>query len=140
LIVHSNGTRFESQRFRIDFTAAKNTPAAPPIFFASPQAGGCCEAGNANQSRVSASRGRRGINSIGPVSRLWVPCWVWTPGAIRRRLIQIAAALVRNRGRVTNLFHRLWHQGTQERVLLWLVKRGGVESENSAPMGSELET
>src|SRR6266704_2998595 len=34
----------------------------------------------------------------------------------------------------------LLHQGTQERVLLWLVKRGGAESENSAPMGSELET
>ena len=34
----------------------------------------------------------------------------------------------------------LWHQGTQERVLLWLVKRGGVESENPATMGSELET
>ena len=31
-------------------------------------------------------------------------------------------------------------QGTLERVLLWLVKRSGVESENAAPVGSELET
>jgi len=33
----------------------------------------------------------------------------------------------------------LGHQGTQERVRLWLEKRGGGESENSSPMGSELE-
>jgi hypothetical protein len=34
----------------------------------------------------------------------------------------------------------LLHQGTQERVLLWWVKRGGAEFENSAPVRSELET
>jgi len=32
------------------------------------------------------------------------------------------------------------HQGTQERVLLWLVRRGGAESENATPNWSELET
>jgi len=34
----------------------------------------------------------------------------------------------------------LQRQGTQERVLLWLVKRGGADLETSAPVGSELET
>jgi hypothetical protein len=34
----------------------------------------------------------------------------------------------------------LRHQDARERALLWLVKRGGAESENSAPVRSELET
>jgi len=66
LIVHSNGTRFESQWFRIDFTGNKKYQVSPQTSPRLRRRGKCCEAGYANQSRVSAFWGRRATFRTGP--------------------------------------------------------------------------
>src|SRR5260370_4217647 len=72
--------------------------------------GGCCEAGDADQPRVSAFRERRSIISDRTLlTALGSAHGPGRRGAIRRRLIRSDAALVGNRGKASNRFH--WAYG-----------------------------
>src|SRR5260370_27749932 len=122
--------------------AAKNTRAAPPIFFASPPAetmlrGGQCLP--AARERVQGAPRRQFGSDL--AHGFGFRAGSWTPGGNPPSLDPKCCRVGPPPGQgLGPLALGLWHQGNQERVLLRLVKRGGAESENSAPMGSELET
>src|SRR5712692_3117008 len=80
-MVHSNGTRFESHRFKIDFTGSIKYSGFSADFR-------CVSAGGADAARraiptnrvPARSRGTAATFRTEPVSRLWVPCWVLDAG------------------------------------------------------------
>src|SRR5713226_2462047 len=80
-MVHSNGTRFESHRFRMDFTGSTKYSGFSTDFRR-------VSAGRDEAARRAMPTSRAGAHSgdtaasfrTGPVSRFWVPCWVLDAG------------------------------------------------------------
>src|SRR5260370_3804122 len=76
-MVHSNGTRCESHRFKIDFTGSTKYSG----FSADLRS---VSAGGEDAARRAIPTNGAGVRSgetaaafwTGPVPRLWVPCWV----------------------------------------------------------------
>src|SRR6266849_11047445 len=72
-MVHSNGMRFESHRFRIDFTGSKKYSGFSADFRR-------VSAGGDNAARRAMPTSGAATVRTGPVARFWVPCWVLHAG------------------------------------------------------------
>src|SRR5260370_758322 len=67
LIVHSNGTRFESHRFRIDFTGSTKDSGRSADFLR-------VSAGGEDAARRAMPTSGTATFRTGPFARSWIPC------------------------------------------------------------------